>query len=70
MLVLGPALAALPTRRLAWLTSPLAIGAVLLFVGVARRRSSGSIPRITGDGRTPAALFEAYVPWAMPRHRG
>ena len=62
MLLLGPALAAMPSRRIAWLLSPLALGAVLLFVGVAVGLE-GLIPRFA-NARTPAALFEAYVPWA------
>ena len=64
LLVLGPALAEMPSRRLAWLVSPLAIGAVLLFVGVTVGFEP-LIPRFTADGRTPPALFSAYVPWAI-----
>ncbi len=62
MLVLGASLAEMPARRIAWLLGPLAIGAVALaaavFVGFERL-----IPRVASPGQ-PAALFEAYVPWA------
>ena len=64
MLVLGPALAALAARRLAWLLAPLAIGALLLATGVAIGFER-LIPRLAVDGRTPAAVFQAYVPWAI-----
>jgi 4-amino-4-deoxy-L-arabinose transferase-like glycosyltransferase len=63
MLVLGPALAALPARRLAWLMSPLAIGAVLLHAGVTLGFER-LVPRLAADGRTPAAVFLAYARWA------
>jgi 4-amino-4-deoxy-L-arabinose transferase-like glycosyltransferase len=63
MLVLGPALATMPARRIAWLLSPLAIGALLLFVGVTLGFEP-LIPRFA-DARTPEALFRAYVPWAI-----
>ena len=64
MLVLGPALASMPARRAAFLLSPLAIGAVVLFVGVTLGFDA-LIPRLTRDGRTPVFLFEAYRPWAI-----
>jgi 4-amino-4-deoxy-L-arabinose transferase-like glycosyltransferase len=41
MLVLGPALAALPARRLAWLMSPLAIGAVAGWLSLRRGSERG-----------------------------
>ncbi|CAG0988791.1 4-amino-4-deoxy-L-arabinose transferase [Burkholderiales bacterium] len=62
MLAFGPALAAMPPRRIAWLLSPLAIGAALLFVATLTGYER-LIPRVS-DARTPAALFEAYAPWA------
>jgi 4-amino-4-deoxy-L-arabinose transferase-like glycosyltransferase len=64
MLVLGAALATMPSRRLAWLVAPLAIGAVLLFAGVAVGLER-MIPRLTAEARTPPELFRAYVPWAI-----
>jgi 4-amino-4-deoxy-L-arabinose transferase-like glycosyltransferase len=63
MLVLGPALAAMPSRRLAFLVAPLAIGAVLLLAGVVAGFQY-VIARFA-DSRTPAELFVAYHPWAI-----
>ncbi|MEO8487380.1 MAG: glycosyltransferase family 39 protein [Betaproteobacteria bacterium] len=63
MLVLGPALAAMAPRRIAWLLAPLAIGAIVVFAGVC----VGFEPLVDryADDRTPAALFHAYKPWAI-----
>jgi len=61
--VLGPALAEMPVRRIALLLAPMAIGAVVVFVGVSTAFDD-AIPRITDD-RTQARLFHAYMPWAM-----
>jgi len=63
MLVLGPALAEMPARRITWLLVPMAVGAVVVFVGVSTAFDQ-VIPRIA-DERAQARLFHAYVPWAM-----
>jgi 4-amino-4-deoxy-L-arabinose transferase-like glycosyltransferase len=63
MLVLGPALAEMPARRITWLLVPMTVGAVVVFVGVSTAFDQ-VIPRIA-DERAQARLFHAYVPWAM-----
>lgn len=62
MLVLGPALAELPARRISWLLGPMALGSVLLFLAVLFAFEP-NVHRLA-DGRTPDEYLAAFVPWA------